>query len=542
MTNMAGRLGIDFGASNTVIAAWDEARQEGVPLHIPDFGQSAAMVDSTEGIAQPGLSVMSVIPSMIHYAADGKRWIGAQVIEKGLSCSKGTFSLMKRYIANRSPVSRLIGKRQISYYDAGKDFLSSVLLFSLREPELEKEEVALTVPVEAFEHYSDWLSGVTESAGFSRFRLIDEPSAAALGYGVHVQPGSVYLVFDFGGGTLDVSIVLIEEKDSSDAGRRCRVLGKAGRELGGSSIDGWLMQEVLKRHNRRDTDEAIRPITRKLLDDCRSAKERLSSHEREEVAFEDPENGRLLSAEFTRASFEDLLDQHEMFSQIDGTVRRALNAAHERGYSEDNISAVLMVGGGSLIPSVQKTLERIFGRDLVRLDHPMDAVSRGAAAFVAGVDFYDHIQHDYAIRWVNPQKGDYDYRIIVNRGTPYPSREAVARMTVKASYPGQIELGIAIYEISHRMNRCGGSMELVFDPSGAARLVQLSADEGDRRQHFWINEQSPTFLTANPPAQQGDPRFAVEFGIDANKRLLITARDLKTGTVLFREMPLVKLT
>jgi molecular chaperone DnaK (HSP70) len=202
-----------------------------------------------------------------------------------------------------------------------------------------------------------------------------------------------------------------------------------------------------------------------------------------------------------------------------------------------------MVGGSSLIPSVQRTVQRIFGRERVMLNRPLDAVARGAAAFVAGVDFYDHIQHDYAIRYVNPKKGDYDYRVLVKRGTPYPTQEPLARLTVKATYDGQTQLGLAIFEMGERRQRGGGqAVELVFDPSGAARVVNLTPDEEDHRAYFWMNEHSPTFLTAHPPARQGEPRFEVEFGIDGNKRLLITARDLKTGRLTHRDYPVVKLT
>ena len=67
-------------------------------------------------------------------------------------------------------------------------------------------------------------------------------------------------------------------------------------------------------------------------------------------------------------------------------------------------------------------------------------------------------------------------------------------------------------------------------------------NEEERRIHFWVNEHSPTFLTADPPARQGEPRFEVEFGIDANKRLLLTARDLATGRTTHRDYPVVKLT
>ena len=101
-------------------------------------------------------------------------------------------------------------------------------------------------------------------------------------------------------------------------------------------------------------------------------------------------------------------------------------------------------------------------------DRPFDAVARGAAAFVAGVDFYDHIQHDYAIRHIRAQRGEYEYRTIVPRGTPYPTTSPVCRLTVKATYQGQTSLGLAIFEMGeghhagrgtvrseHR--RCGGA-------------------------------------------------------------------------------------
>ncbi|MEW6157042.1 MAG: Hsp70 family protein [Verrucomicrobiota bacterium] len=543
---MSGRLGIDFGTSNTVLAVWDATHREGIPMHVPEMGQihpasASLLVDSPDESALTKAAEISVIPSLIHYAGDGRRWIGEQVRQKNLTNSDRTFSLMKRYIANRSPVARRLDGRSITHFAAGQDFLSAVLLLAIEEMKVGDEEMAFTVPVEAFEHYVDWLTRVTESIGVARFRLIDEPSAAALGYGAHIQPGHVYLIFDFGGGTLDVAVVLIEEESQSASGRRCRVLGKAGRELGGSTLDAWLFQEVLRRHGRSDSDEDVRKMSSQLLGECRAAKEKLSRDTRAEITAMNPATGAVLGTGITREEFEALLDAREMFTHMDQTVRRALNASRERGYSEDHIQSVLMVGGSSLIPSVQKAVQRIFGRDKVRLERPLDAVARGAAAYAAGMDFFDHIQHDYAIRWFNPQKGDYDYRVLVQRGTSYPTPEPIARLTIKATQPGQTQLGIAIFEVATGGTADKG-VELVFDSSGAARVVEVLPEEEERRRYFWINEQSPTFLPAEPPAQKGEPRFTVEFGIDSHKRLLITARDLKTGRLTHQEFPVVKLT
>jgi molecular chaperone DnaK (HSP70) len=244
----------------------------------------------------------------------------------------------------------------------------------------------------------------------------------------------------------------------------------------------------------------------------------------------------------TRDNFEDILDLHDLFASMDTVIRRAMNAARERGYSEESIKSVLMVGGSSMIPSVQRTVQRIFGKDRVNLNRPLDAVARGGAAFVAGVDFFDHIQHDYAIQFVNREKGAYDYRTIVKRGTSYPSESPIAKMTIKASFDQQKQLGIAIYEMGEQRKRGDENhVELVFDPTGAARVVSVSSEEEQRRTHFWMNEHNPTFLLADPPAKQGEPRFGVEFNLDENKRLVITVKDLPTGRIINKDYPVVKL-
>jgi len=95
---MPGRLAVDFGTSNTVVAVWDEARKEGVPLHVPDYGR----------FSQHGEETISVVPSLIHYAPDQRRWIGNQVLSQNLAKAAGTFRWLKRYIANRSPVKQQI--------------------------------------------------------------------------------------------------------------------------------------------------------------------------------------------------------------------------------------------------------------------------------------------------------------------------------------------------------------------------------------------------------------------------------------------------
>ncbi|MBI5366731.1 MAG: Hsp70 family protein [Planctomycetes bacterium] len=546
---MSGRIAVDFGTSNTVVAVWDAAQRVGVPRLLGDFGRMLPAGDAE----------VPVVPSVIYYGDNRTSWIGAQVGARGLTGSERTFRWMKRYIAHRSPVRKRIAGREIAHADAGRDFLGALLASTREELGAAEEEIALTVPVESFEHYEEWLGRVAAGAGVRRFRMIDEATAAALGYGAHAQPGDVYAVFDFGGGTLDVAVVRLEEESGGGAaggGRRCRVLGKAGAALGGQTVDQWLFAETLARAGRRDTDDDVRAASNRLLLACEAAKTRLSSAERAEVRVDaGPAAGSAgdaaaaLATEFTRGDLEGLFDRHGGFTEIDRAVRRALNAARERGYDEESVKSVFLVGGSSLIPCVQQTLRRIFGAERVRLERPLDAVARGAAAFVAGVEVFDHIQHDYAIRWANPQRAAYEFRTLVTRGTPYPTREPVARMTVKATVEGQTRLGLAIFELAERGRGGGGrggpgtaAVELIFDPSGAARLVEVSPAEEEERAHFWMNERNPTFLAADPPARRGEARFEVEFSVDANKQLLVTARELPQGRLVLRDQPVVKLT
>ena len=542
---MAGRLAVDFGTSNSVVAVWDETRQEATSLHVPEYGR----------LVRQGEDQISVVPSLIHYDfytengendPDRERiWLGNQVLQRNLYRSNQTFRWMKRYILNRSPLQRQVNGRRISPQTAGLDFLSRLLVFAAEETGLGDDEIALTIPVEAFEHYENWLEEAAETAGIRRLRLIDEPSAAALGYGAHIQPGDVYLIFDFGGGTLHAAIVIIEAEataaSSAQSSRRCRVLGKAGLEMGGTTIDQWLFEEVLKRNGRQDSEEDIRQISGSLLVECERLKEQLSSHEQASLSVINPISGAALWAEFNRQEFETLLEDRGAFTDIDRTIRRAINVSREHGYGEEEIKSVFLVGGSSQIPAIQQILRRIFGKERVKVGRPLDAIARGAAAFVAGVDFYDYIQHDYAIRFVNRQKGEYDYRVLVPRGTAYPTREPVARLTIKATYDGQTQLGLAIYEMGERRIRPSQKVELVFDVTGAARVTTLTAEDEDRRVMFWMNEQTPTFLKAEPECKRGDPCFEVAFNIDSNKRLLITARDLRNGETTHLDYPVVKL-
>jgi molecular chaperone DnaK (HSP70) len=346
------------------------------------------------------------------------------------------------------------------------------------------------------------------------------------------------MVVDFGGGTLDVSIIRIDGE--AIGGKRCRVLGKGGADIGGTVIDQWLYQDVLARTRKQPED--VRHLSSLLLLEVERPKEALTSADEAEVQVTDPRTGAVISARYTRNSFEDLLEERGLFATLQRTIDHALAEARERGYEREHIKAVLLVGGSSLMPCVRRAVRQLFG-ERVHYHRPLDAVAFGGAAFVSGVDFYDHIQHDYALRHYNRDKGDFDYLITVPAGTPYPTAEPIRQITVKASHEAQEFLGLNIYEVGRAPKQDTGtatSLDLVFDPSGGGRFQER--EDPEMTSHFWVNEQCPTFIHAQPPARKGDGRFPVQFTIDGNKRLCVTVRDNQTGKVLMRGHPLIKLT
>lgn len=529
---MPFRVAVDFGTSNTVLATWDDEKETARVLEIPGWSRSCPERDEST----------PHIPSLIYYSQGDVTWIGNQVHERGLLDSPSTIRWMKHYIMTRSPVRVPLPGRTISYREAGADYLGAILSMLMQEHDQSDAEAVFTIPVEAFEHYQDWVTELAGTAGISRVRVVDEASAAALASGLGLRTGEVFMLFDMGGGTLDVSVVQLEDSEKGNS-RRCRVLGKAGEEIGGMRIDQLIFEYAQRQGESAIGPAAIKRLSRPLLTACERAKEALSLVETTQITAPPIGPGESgFSIPFIRGDFERLLEENEIFARLNSTLQRALQGAYSRGFEESDLTGVVMVGGCSQIPAIRRALEYRFGRNRVRHDHPMDTVARGAAAFSAGIDLDDHVQHEYALRFWNSRSGTHEYRTLVRQGDPYPSRQPVARMLIRATYDGQAQMGVPIFETAKPGAVTGPYLrELVSEPGGGIRLLDLPDGERERKKMFWMNENAPFFIAASPPAMRDESRFEISFSLDTNKRLLITARDMRTGQLVMKDQPVVRL-
>jgi len=526
---MTVRIGIDFGTANTVVARWVEHLGRGEPVSL----------DGVDLVRPGHLGVdQRVIPSLVAYSpSHDRRWLGAQVL--GLTDPDvAVFQSTKSNVTGRTvDIARRVGERRISGREAATQFLGDVTALAVLTVGVDDLEIVATAPVETFDTYRDWLvREVGDGIAAARLRVVDEATAAAVGYSARMSPGDVFCVFDFGAGTLDISVVRIAAPDTAVASAAVRVIAKVGLDLGGNHIDALLAEHAVAAAGVPDADPvAYNRIFRGLLASAEAAKVTLT--DRPHAVIHSGQH----SAEITRVDFERLLRDKDILGRVNRALRKVLDGAAAKGYPSGEIAGVFLVGGTSLIPAVQDLLRMQFDPSVVHLDRPLEAVAAGAAAIAGGQELHDHIQHDYAIRHIDPRSGVHEFEVLVEAGTAYPTTTPVSSLTIRAINDGQRQFGIAVYELTHATGGTGADLEIMFDANGGARTVAVTAQRHQERTRLWLNEDSPTFLVADPPAAAGTDRFRLEFRIDSQKRLTVSAFDIERRTWVLERYPVVRL-
>ncbi|MBN1430085.1 MAG: Hsp70 family protein [Anaerolineae bacterium] len=539
------KIAIDFGTTNTVVAVWREASNAPETIRLP-------------GLSAPGEEGLPpLVPSLLYVTdgANGDVSVGHSVRAGGYDVQgdERFFASFKRGIAaTNRPLARLIEDSSWDEARVGSVFLQRVLEAVLAQEGDEIDELVLSVPIQSFERYLKWLrdEAVAANRVGQRLRVVDESTAAALGYEVRT-PGDLILVFDFGGGTLDVSLVrmpiaeegsgVVLEMSKFGAGERligdgyveARVIAKAGRVLGGDDIDHWLLDELLVRNevSRKDVGDAYSQL--KLA--VEAAKIRLSAHESAEISVFDPDTYRTYRATLTRTQFEELLDRQEFFSAIQKTVDKVLRGARTRGIYPEDIGAVLMVGGTSLIPSVRRMVRTIFGSERVLEHKPFEAVAHGALGLAVGLGVDDFLYHSYGVRHLSPITGRHEWEEIIPAGIRYPLDEPV-KLVLTASRDGQEALELVIGEVEES---AGGITEVMFGD----RAILMVEGGLELRRVVPLNEEdgARTVAFLDPPGKAGEDRVEVVFDVDQNRTLRVTVLDMMTKKEILRSVPVVEL-
>ncbi len=528
-----GIFAIDFGTSNTVVTRWNPVTQQAEVVALPEC--------STQVGGNPPL-----IPSLVYVeqGAIGAVVLGQGVRDRGLD--QGTdprcFRHYKRGIGASVPgFLPCIDGVAVSFEQVGEWFLQGII----RQLQTQEgvEDLILTVPVDSFEAYRHWLSQVCASLGINRVRLLDEPTAAALGYGVQGQ--EVFLVLDFGGGTLDFSLVQLTPpatgkplgfllqwgkkslEQSNQRPETARVLAKVGDNLGGADVDNWLAD-----HFHQTQGMPISALTMGLVE---RLKIQLSSQPEASVSYFNDETLASLTLELSREGLENLLRQRGWFRQLDSRLEQVLQQGRRQGVPPEAIDRVLLVGGTAQMPAIQSWIQGYFDPARICCDRPFTAVAEGALQVQQGLTLQDFLYHSYGIRYWNRRENRQDWHPLIAAGQPYPLPQPV-ELVLGASTEGQPSIELVLGELG---DDSGVATEVFFEGdrlvtrqrATAAAVVQpLNAEEGSR-----------TIARLDPPGVPGSDRVRLWFQVDGDRILRITVEDILTGDTLLTDYPVVEL-
>jgi molecular chaperone DnaK (HSP70) len=560
---------IDLGTTNTGVAQWDQTSRRPRLLELERICRKPGGDDHLEA---PRL-----VPSATHALDELDFWtrvgqwralrsrvfwgcmayIGRPALELNQGQQHACYApAFKPYLTHMAlkPLARA-GKRALSARDIAYLFVRELFAEVRRTTGERVRDLVVTTPVESYEAYRAEVRAVMERVGVGRLRFIDEPVAAAIGYGLSLERQRYVLVIDIGGGTLDLALVAMRAHDIERG--TCEVLAKEGRAIGGNLVDRWLLDDFCARLEyplREDADEATAFWYRLMLDEARRVKEAVFFKEAETFYLTPPEDMRSFEArlrgdqagalEVSRADIVAILERQGLYRELETCLDGILSQAHQHGIGLDDIGEVLMVGGSTLLPDVYPAVESRFGRDRVRAWQPFEAVAYGAAAFAAGqFTQSDFIVHDYAFLTYDAKTHEPEYTTIIKRGTRFPTEPGLwKRKLIPTCSLGEpeTEFKLVIAEIGRNTE---DERHFGWDAQGRVHKLGGKESAGSGRLIVPLNESNPTLGFLDPPHMPSDkrPRLEIGFGINADRWLSATVVDLQTKKHLMREEPVVRL-
>jgi molecular chaperone DnaK len=557
---MAG-WALDLGTTNSGIACWDESLGKPRLIELPDICRKLDFEDPLEAprlvpsavhfLEKPGLlDRLGSWPPLAQRFFIGRRAvIGRPALERNEAMVHPSFVPTFKPGLSDEPLRPLarVGRESLTARDAVHAFLREMLREVKRTTGHRVRDLVVTSPVTAFEMYRAEVQHALRQLGVRRIRFIDEPVAAALGYGISLSQERIVLVVDVGGGTMHVVLVRLSPQGALSG--QATVLAKQGRPMGGNAVDGWVLQDLCGRmgYDLTAGDDEVTRIWRRLMlaEACRV---------KEAVFFED-ETAFLMSlggstsgeasrpgsrsGVLTRARLREILDEHGFFHTLAASLEEVLEQGH---VAASEVEDVLLVGGSTLLPGFFSWFEERFERRRVRAWQPFEAVVYGAACFAGDrMEALDFIVHDYAFVTHDPKTGEAQHTIIVPQGTRFPtSPELWKRQLVPTCALGEPEslFKLLICEISRAD---GDERRFVWDAAGDVHKV--GGASGDSQVVVPLNAASPTLGYLDPPHSPRDrrPRLEIAFGVSSERWLIATVRDLLTHRELMRAEPVVRL-
>jgi molecular chaperone DnaK len=489
---MAKVIGIDLGTTNSCVAVMD--------------GKDAKVIENSEGAR--------TTPSMVAFTEDGERLVGQPAKRQAVTNPENTVFAVKRLIGRRHEdptVEKDKGLVPYKIVKAGNgdawveargtgyspSQISAMILQKMKETAEaylgEKvEKAVITVPAYFNDAQRQATKDAGKIAGLEVLRIINEPTAAALAYGMDKRDGKTIAVYDLGGGTFDISVLEIgdgvfEVKSTN-----------GDTFLGGEDFDMRLVEYLAAEFKKEQGIELKNDklALQRLKEAAEKAKIELSSSQQTEINLPfitaDATGPKHLTMKLTRAKFESLVDD-----LVQRTVAPCKAALKDAGITAGEIDEVVLVGGMSRMPKVQEVVKQLFGKEPHKGVNPDEVVAMGAA-IQAGVlqgDVKDVLLLDVTPLSLGIETLGGVFTRLIDRNTTIPTKKS----------------------------------QIFSTAEDAQQAVTIRVAQGEREMASDNKLLGQFDLVGIPPAPRGVPQIEVTFDIDANGIVQVSAKDKGTG-------------
>jgi molecular chaperone DnaK len=488
---MAKTIGIDLGTTNSCMAVLE--------------GGEPTVIENAEG--------GRTTPSVVAFTQSGERLVGTVAKRQAVTNPQNTVFSIKRFMGRKEaevreeesivPYKVISGSNGDARVSAGDNEYSppeiSAMILAKLKADAEAylgdtvDSAVITVPAYFNDDQRQATKDAGKIAGLDVKRIINEPTAASLAYGLDKEADQTILVFDLGGGTFDVSVLEIGDgvfEVKSTAG---------DNHLGGDNFDkaivDWLAGEFRKSQGIDLTKDPM--ALQRLYEAAEKAKIELSSSQETQINLPfitaDQSGPKHLDVRLTRAKLTELTSG--LIDRVVAPVRQALDDAKEKGSAK--IDHVVLVGGMTRMPAVQEKVKELTGQEPHRGVNPDEVVAVGAAiqAGVLAGDVKDVLLLDVTPLTLGIETKGGVMTKLIERNTTIPTRKGEVFSTAEDNQPS----------------------------------VEIHVLQGEREMATYNKSLGKFQLTGIPPAPRGIPQIEVAFDIDANGILSVSAKDLGTG-------------